>query len=235
MKFKKLLKKYILCLITLILLSFLVLFLLSKKAFPVVLEYADMNIKKISIEVLRNAGLKEFNEKLNEEELFYILKDGSGQIQSIDFNVKAMNELLMLVSKNVRTELKKIEKGEKSLDGLNSKLLSKRTKNGFIYEVPLGLVFDNIFLSTLGPRVPVRIEYVGNISLDIKSRVKEYGINGALIEIYIYVQVNQKVILPFQSKNSKLATEVPVVMKLVKGNIPYYLPSINRSYSASIN
>ena len=106
---------------------------------------------------------------------------------------------------------------------------------GIIYEIPSGVVFNNAFLSNVGPKVPVKIKYSGNVGLDVKTRVEKYGINSALVEVYIYVEVTQRTILPFQSKDIKLTSEIPVVMKVIKGNAPYYLSGTNGSYNLPIN
>ena len=81
--------------------------------------------------------------------------------------------------------------------------MDKKLKNGIIYEVPVGVVFGNSLLSNIGPKIPVKIKYSGNVSLDIKTRVSEYGLNSALIEVYVLVEVTQRTILPFQSKDIK--------------------------------
>ena len=110
-------------------------------------------------------------------------------------------------------------------------VLDKGLKKGIIYEVPIGVVFGNSFLVNVGPKVPVKIKYSGNVGLDVKTRVSQYGINSALIEVYIYVEVTQRTILPFSSKDIKLTSEIPVIMKVVKGSTPYYLSGTNSSYS----
>ena len=101
--------------------------------------------------------------------------------------------------------------------------------------MPIGVAYNNAFLSNYGPKIPVKIKYSGNVGLDIKTKVKPYGLNSALIEVYVYIEVNQRTILPFQSKDIKLTSEVPVIMKVVKGTIPYYLTNNNSSYSLPIN
>ena len=56
---------------------------------------------------------------------------------------------------------------------------------GIIYEIPSGVVFNNAFLSNVGPKVPVKIKYSGNVGLDVKTRVKKYGINSHLKRIRV--------------------------------------------------
>ena len=83
----------------------------------------------------------------------------------------------------------------------------------------------------MGPKIPVKVKYSGNVGLDVKTKVSEYGLNSALIEVYVYVEVTQRTIIPFQSKDIKLTSEIPIIMKVVKGKIPSYISGINKNYS----
>lgn len=199
------------------------------------MNYANVQTKRIGIEVLRSCGTKEVNELINESELFKIIKNNNGEIESIDFNTSVINEALVIVAKNVRKRLKEVEQGKNLPDEIYDNILDKSMKKGIIYEVPVGVVFGNAFLSNIGPKVPVKIKYSGNVGLDVKTKVSEYGVNSALIEVYIYVEVTQRTILPFQSKDVKLTSEIPVIMKVVKGSIPYYLSKTSKSYSLPID
>ena len=206
-------------------------FIFNKAAAPVIISYANVQTKKIAIEVLRNTGLQEVNKKIKNENLYLIEKNNNGEIESIDFNTPLLNETLMLVGKSVRKRLKEIEKGKNLPDEMYQNNINKKLKDEMVYEVPFGVIFKSPFLSNVGPRIPVKIEYSGNVSLDVKTRVSEYGINSALIQTYIYVVVTQRTILPFRSKDIKISSEIPVIMKVVKGSVPNYLSGTNSSYS----
>lgn len=231
-KIKLLLKNiYVLIFLFLIFFSLVFLIVLNKRAMPIIINYANVQTKRIGIEILRNAGTKEVNELLKDKNLFRIAKNNNGEIESIDFDTGIINESLLVVAKNVRKRLKEVEKGENLPEEVYIDVLDKDLKKGIIYEVPIGVVFGNSFLANVGPRIPVKIKYSGNVGLDVKTRVSQYGINSALIEVYIYVEVTQRTILPFSSKDIKLTSEIPVIMKVVKGSTPYYLSSTNGSYS----
>ncbi|MGN1268853.1 MAG: sporulation protein YunB [Candidatus Aphodocola sp.] len=231
-KIKLLLKNiYVLIFLFLIFFSLVFLIVLNKRAMPIIINYANVQTKRIGIEILRNAGTKEVNELLKDKNLFKIAKNNNGEIESIDFDTGIINESLLVVAKNVRKRLKEVEKGENLPEEVYMEVLDKDLKKGIIYEVPIGVVFGNSFLANVGPRIPVKIKYSGNVGLDVKTRVSQYGINSALIEVYIYVEVTQRTILPFSSKDIKLTSEIPVIMKVVKGSTPYYLSSTNGSYS----
>ena len=195
------------------------------------MSYASVQTKRVGIEVLRNTGLNEVNKRLKEQELFKITKNNNGEIESIDFDTTTFNDALLIVSKVIRKKLSEVEKGVGLPEELYNNLADKKLKNGIIYEVPLGVMFNNAFLANLGPKVPVKITYSGNIGLDIKTRVSEYGVNSALIEIFVLVEVTQRSIVPFSSKDVKLTSEIPLVMKVIKGSVPNYLLGNNNTYS----
>ena len=226
---------YIVIFIFLIIFSTIFLIILNKKAMPVIMNYASVQTKKIGIEVLRNTGTDELNELIDNNNLFSVTQNNNGEIESIDFNTSVINEALKIIAKNVRKRLKEVEKGKNLPDEIYENILDKKLKNGIIYEVPVGVVFGDSLFSYIGPKIPVKIKYSGNVSLDIKTRVSEYGLNSALIEVYVLVEVTQRTILPFQSKDIKLSSEIPIVIKVIKGSIPYYLQGINETYSLPMN
>lgn len=231
MKLLLLKKTYIPIIITLTIFSIIFLIILNKKAMPIIMNYANVQTKRIGIEVLRSCGTLDVNKLLEDAELFEITKNNNGEIETIDFNTRVINEAMIVVAKNVRKRLREVEKGENLPEEIYSNVLDKTLKKGIIYEVPIGVIFGNSFLANAGPKIPVKIKYSGNVGLDVKTRVSDYGFNSALIEVYIYVEVTQRTILPFASKDIKLTSEIPVVMKVVKGSTPYYLSGTNGSYS----
>ena len=177
--------------------TILLLKVFDKKATPVIKNYANVQSKRIGIEILRSVATTEVNKVIKSNKLFEITKDNTGKIESIDFDTTVVNEALIAASKNVRARLKEIEKGK----NLPEELIEDDNKDGVIFYVPIGIIFGNSFMSNAGPKIPVKIKYSGNVGLDIKTRVKEYGINSALIEIYIYIEVTQRTILPFSSND----------------------------------
>ena len=215
-------------LIVFFILIILLLKVFDKKATPIIKNYANVQTKRIGIEILRSVATTEVNKVIKSNELFEITKDNTGKIESIDFDTTIVNEALIVASKNVRARLKEIEKGKNLPVELTE---SNNFSDGIIFYVPVGIIFGNSFLTNFGPKIPVKIKYSGNVGLDIKTRVKEYGINSALIEIYIYIEVTQRTILPFSSNDINLHSEIPIVMKVIKGDIPNYFSGYTKSYN----
>ena len=59
----------------------------------------------------------------------------------------------------------------------------------------------------------------------MSTKVKNYGINSALIEVYVNLKIQEKIILPFYNENIEMKTKVPVALKIVTGTVPKYYGS----------
>lgn len=232
---KNLKKKYLFLLISVIIATAILLNILNKRAIPILANYMEVQTKRMGIEVLRNTGSEELNKLLKNNKYYEIVKNNDGEIESINFDTTILNEALIIVSKNVRKKLNELEEGKNLPSEMFYNNLNKKIKNKIVYMVPIGIVFNNAFLYNLGPKIPVKIEYSGNVGLDVKTSVKAYGVNSALIEVYVYVEVTQRTILPFTSKDTKLTSKIPIVLKVVKGSVSNYILNNNPSYSLPLN
>lgn len=205
----KLKNKILFIIILNIVLSFLLINFYSKKLSPLLLKLGVIEGKKKGIEIISNNIYDDISSYLDTNELFIVEKDNNGNIEMIDYNTKVVNNILSIASKRVINNYDKFF--------INS--------NGIIKNIPIGVVTGNIFFSNLGPKIPVKIRLDGNVLTSIKTKVKEYGINSALIDIYVRIEVNFDIIVPFYSKKIKVYNDVPVSMKVVKGNVSSILGS----------
>ena len=48
----------------------------------------------------------------------------------------------------------------------------------------MGIITNNALLSNLGPKVPVKINLVGNVISNVGTKVENYGINSIMVEVY---------------------------------------------------
>ena len=64
---------------------------------------------------------------------------------------------------------------------------------------------------------------VGRVKTLAKNcEIKTYGINNALIKVYLEVEVDVQVLVPFASKQTKIVTTIPMGMRVVSGHVPTY-------------
>lgn len=217
----------------LILLFFAILFgfkYLNKKATPIFMEYATSKTTKLATLIVTEAVNNEVFSNIDIDDLFIIEKDEKDNIKSIDFNSVKINKLTNLITNSVELYLEELEQGNVERIKNNTSIISnykyEDLKKGIIYEIPSGIIFQNSFLSNLGPKIPVRMNLVGDTITDVNTDLKSYGINNALLQINVVVKVSLKVILPFNSETVTISTNIPVAMKMIQGEVPsyYYSP-----------
>lgn len=208
-----------------IVLSYILINYISKQINPFYMSYAEIEVNKILTEIINNSVNEEVEKEMNINEIFNIQKNESGDIQLIEYNSINVSKILGKITNNIQNNLTKIEKG--NIDLTDNKLLNinkNKLKRGIIYEIPIGVYSNSIFLSNLGHKIPVKMQLIGDVISSISTNVKEYGINNALIEVGVTIELNSRVFLPYISNDIKIKGTIPIALKLIQGKIPsYYL------------
>ena len=96
---------------------------------------------------------------------------------------------------------------------------------------PIGLATNNVYLSHLGPKVPVKISFLSSLVTGIKTDVTNYGINNVMLSIYLDVDVTNNIIVPMLDKDISGHYEVLLASKVVMGNVPTYIGNMLESKS----
>lgn len=205
----------------------------SRKAIPLILSYAEAETKKLTILIINKAVTKQLN-NIDSEELFEVTYNSNGEIILIDFNSKNTSKILSTMTSLVELNLRAVEEGkidmlelpDNSLEAYDIDLLEK----GIIFEIPLGIVTNSNLLYNIGPKIPVKLSLVGDVSTGFSSEIVEYGINNALLKLMINIKVDTKIIMPVISDEITIDCSIPIAMKLIQGKIPnYYLNGFTTS------
>lgn len=222
---------FIIIFIFVIIISFSFINYYSKKALPIITSYAEAEIKKLTILVINKAVTKQIN-NMNIDDIFDITYSNNGYISSVDFNSSTTSKILSTMTSQIELNLRAIEEGKidmielpsNSLTDYNMDLLDK----GIITEVPFGIITGSNLLYNIGPKIPVKLSLVGDVTTGFSTDIIEYGINNALIKLLVDVEVNTRIILPINSRNFKIKCSIPIAMKIIQGKIPeYYLDGFN--------
>lgn len=239
--FEKKINFVIFIVIMLIIMIVLILNFISLKVNPVLLDYAQMEARKIASIIINDAVNHKITNDIDIEELFIITRDTNNEVKTIDFNPIVVNQILTETTILVQSNLRYLEQGKVDmLNLMNNALIDynqDKLKQGIIYEIPSGVIFGNSFLANIGPKIPVKFSLVGDIVGYINTNVTDYGINNALIEVNIVLELSEQVILPFVSEKITIDTTIPVALKLIQGSVPnYYLNGLNSpSFALPIN
>ncbi|OMP67816.1 sporulation protein YunB [Domibacillus epiphyticus] len=203
-----------------------ILWLINRNIQPVLLNFADAQTNKIASMVLQKAISKEITENLDIQDIM-ITEQGEGT--STVFNAEVINKVLAEVTDLAEENLNQAEEGNlrELEDMLGVDIDTERSKQaeGISYTIPLGQITNNAILGNLGPRVPIRFHAIGDVTSNVKTKVEPFGINSAYVEVYIELEVNVQVIVPFAADTTVVRQTLPVAMGLVHGGVPeYYNP-----------
>ncbi len=131
-----------------------------------------------------------------------------------ELNVAYINSLLKDVSKNIYETLTDMEKGKGIIDS------DSFYQTGIVTEIPFSLIFDNPFLATLGPTIPICFRLMGDVKTDLISKVSSFGLNNGLIELLIQVEIKSMVYVPLLSTSEIIQVELPIYSSILEGEIP---------------
>jgi sporulation protein YunB len=203
-----------------------VLWLINRNIQPVILNFADAQTNKIASMVLQKAISKEITENLDIKDIMITDKGEGG---STTFNAEVINKVLAEVTDLAEENLNQAEAGNlrqlEEMSGIDIDVERTEQGEGIAYTIPLGQITNNAILGNLGPRIPIRFHAIGDVTSNVETKVEPFGINSAYVEVYIELEVNVQVIVPFAADTTVVKQTLPVAMGLVHGAVPeYYNP-----------
>lgn len=220
-------KRLFTVLLYIILISFIASIIIIKyfsyKIKPSLNKYITSELERI-ITLIINDTINNDLTNIDTNNLF-IMND-SNSITSIDLNNKIINSIQKRINNNIennirlvsRGKIKKIDKYFNTISDIDYEII----KGGTIYYIASGNISGSIFTNNLGPKIPIKFSMSGHTISSITSKVKEYGINNALIEVRIKIKVNMIVDMPYVTKTVTVKTSMPIATKIIQGFIPEY-------------
>ena len=190
-----------------------------------------MIASKITKYVVNNAYVRE---KVNfyAGDIYDIVKSDDNEIKNIIYDSGVINDLIDSITDRVYNMFNMLEYGDLSKLNIRENILTNDNsdKNGIVLLVPIGIITNNYLLSNLGPKIPVKISLTGEFESYVTTDVKEYGINNAMLTIYINIKVSEQITMPFVTDKITVENKIPIFMSLVNGTIPnYYIGGFNKN------
>lgn len=203
--------------------TYVMLKIFTIKSEDILLNYAENKSKELALLLTTNM-LEEITkkDKIDIDTIINIEKNNNEEIIGLDFNNKSINTLLLKINERFHNNLQSLE-NEKN--NVIEKKYYKKT-NPMIYEIPMSIVYDVPVLVGIGPKIPFKLDVLGNAATTITTNIKEYGINNSLVEVILEVKINIQIILPFSSKKILTSNQIPLKSKIIQGKIPEYYGGI---------
>ncbi|WP_211263217.1 sporulation protein YunB [Lysinibacillus contaminans] len=211
-------------LVSLILCILLFLYVLNERLMPTYLEYAQVQTNKIASYVVNEAISSRTSSVLDVNDIIEELPVGSAETVTVRFNTDIINRVQAETQGLVKNYLAQAEQGDLTqlpeLENVEYDVGKIEEGDGIVFFVPLGQAANLPLLGNLGPKIPIRFHIIGNVHSNVTSNIKEFGINSAFVEVWINLEVNVQIIVPFASKSATVKQSFPVAMGLTRGPVP---------------
>ncbi|MDQ0177724.1 sporulation protein YunB [Bacillus chungangensis] len=193
---------------------------------PTLVSYAESQTRKIAPLVISNAINNKVTKDIDFDDIFERDSSDSSHLQITTLNTKKINKMLAETTSLVQMNLQQAERG--NLEALelpiDMELEYEETEKakGIVFSVPLGQATNNALLGNLGPRIPVRFHAIGDVVPDVKTKVKQYGINNVFVEVFIHITVQVQIIIPFTTSVTTVEQSIPIGAGYIPGEVPQY-------------
>lgn len=218
--------------------SFLVVSFLGSKVNPILVSYLNTEVGRITSNVI-DVSINDLLAKEIDDNLISISRNNDNEVEIIDYNSKEVNLLLKKVNQVVYSKLLQLEEGEIEQFALSSSLSGSKFRfvdSGVVCEIPLGALTGNGFLSNLGPIIPINISFMGQVSSNLETKVTSYGINNLLLELFVHVEIKERISLPKSSDEIVVKIDAPISVQVISGVVPdYYGGVIGKNSQATFS
>lgn len=199
----------------------------DKKFIPIISSYGESEIRRFSSLIINSSISNDLLDEIDVDKMFIITRDSNGVVRTIDFDPIVINKSLSKVVTSIQNNLNDISNCNELFLKYDKDKLDKK----IILEIPSGVVFNNSLLANMGPKIPVKYSFTGDVESNINSSVTNYGINNALIEVSIHVRITSLMILPFKTSSVVIESDIPLAFKMLQGDVPSYLIGDSSSFS----
>ena len=165
------------------------------------------------MEIINKSILDEYSKSFNYDEIVHIEKDNNNNIVMLKADTLRMNKIACDVALQSQNEIKKL--GNVGI------------------KVPMGYIFRNNILATLGPNVTIKMQPIGYVETKYLSEFESAGINQTRHKVYIELTTKIRVIIPSRSNDIEVKNEVPIAETIIVGKIPEYFMNLDLQKAGS--
>ena len=201
--------KIIMVIIAIFLLVNSILYFFDKNILPAVLSIGEEKLKREATNIINETALDIYSKDFNYNDMIITEKDNDGNITMLRADTVKLNYLsakLVLASNDKISKLEEI--------GL---------------KVPLGYMSKNLIFYNLGPNISIDMIQIGNITSSYESIFESAGINQTRHKIYLNVNMKMKLIVPLNSRDVEIVSQIPISETIIVGKIPNTAIELNKN------
>lgn len=196
----------ILLIIIILIITFIMLNKFSSIVTPKIESIAKQKANEVVYDVItNNVNRYVLDDSELLETIIIVTKNKDEEILTVDFNLENAYLLIRNITKSIDDNIK-----------LNNE------DDGIYFEVPTGYFLNSSFFSNMGPRIPLKINFTGTILSNLKTKITNYGMNNALVELYANIVIVEQIITPVNNELIKTDYDVLLASKLINGRVPTF-------------
>lgn len=181
---------------------------LDEVIMPRVMVTCDATMRAEITKIMNKTILEEYSKNFNYDEIVNMEKDLDGNITVMTADTLKLSEIATATVLKAQDELDKVNK----LD----------------VKIPIGHITKNNLFANYGPTVKVKVQPIGSITTKYLSEFESAGINQTRHKIYLEATTNVKLILPFQSSELEVVSQIPIVETIIVGKVPSTSIQLNK-------
>ncbi|WP_047983689.1 sporulation protein YunB [Ornithinibacillus californiensis] len=211
-----------------ILITYFSLEFIDEKITPTIVEIAEVKVDEFATRGI-NSAVK-FAEEYTFDDVAYLEKTEEGNISGVGWDASVVNKINRAATDRVEEFFHSMNRGtppqysdplgEPDVYGDTVDELVDRDPT--VIEIPIGQATGNSILANLGPRIPVNLELVGAVRTQLIEEIEQLPINNVFVSVYVHVEADVQVVVPFTSKVTTVDTKILIDKNLVMGVVPEF-------------
>lgn len=193
-------KKWLVILLMVVGVCVFLFFCFQRNVTRVLFSISEATMRACTTVAVNDAVYYTLNDEIRYDDLVTIERDEHGNIQAVSANALKINKIARDTASISQSNLKNL-----SLNGI---------------PVPLGALTGIEALAGVGPKIQFRIIPVSSVSCGFSSEFESVGINQTKHSIYLNVVANISIVMPSQTQNFAVTTQILVGEFVIIGAIP---------------
>lgn len=163
------------------------------------------------------------------ENVLVINKNKDNEILYVNYDLDIAYKLLDVITKELENNIQELKTGnvnDTSLYQNNEVLMLK---------LPFFIGSKNPLLVSLGPKIYVPLNFSGAILTNLKTEIKDYGLNNALVEMYVTIKINIDILYPYNKSKEEINYDVLIASSIINGRIPSFYGGVIDTKSNNVS
>lgn len=173
---------------------------LDRKIVPMVLAIGELKAQEMITKTVNESIRIVLRQDVKYQDLISTKEDSEGNIVMMQADTFLMNKIASDVALTIQHHFEQI------------RVLTER--------IPLGNILGSQFFAQYGPKIKLGITPMGMVDVNFGTEFEHAGINQTRHRVYLIINTEAKVIVPFNSNNMHVTTYFLVAETVIVGKTP---------------